>query len=1523
MAPACDSGRQEMAQAGGPAAINGFLYQIIQHLGWLADVALSGSLDGQQIEEACLVLEPRSGGDARAEASGTYLVEQYKTRRGGTWAVSDIQSVLRDLRKAVPPSLPAIACYRFVTDGRAGRLEELISFLADVKGVAAPSELDDVERKNFGTDFVGTHREFFDHIVAATRSAGAPSMADEADLVFHLLSHFDMEFGNDGAGRAEAIEALLRRYADNLGDERKVREHLVGVLIERLSKGEVRLDANAIDAMLRYVGLNPERLRKAALLGETMSALTRRRFAPLKYQPSRDVRSAPYWPQDKQVLVIAGQSGAGKSWQLGRLLQTFAQQGQPATLISGATATEDVMARAARDLWQTGLGNTSEKTLVAVSFFLREIAPNACGPRLIVAVDDIQDVDLARDLVRQDWTDWDMRLVLTVPEAVARSLAVTDGDAVHLHLVSDFSVDELDALLKQTGRRWADLPSDLKRLLRNPILAGLFVELPYSSIQSAPRSEYEIFEGFWQRIAAKGRPGDEGIVMALAANAIEARPYPLPRPQWREIGLDSDNALTRLVAAGWLRSTENGEVLFAHDRLLNWAVAKSLAHRVERNQLSPDALGTILTRQDDMHNQRIRRRLGYLPMDTLWLLAADPDKPDAPSQLVTTLEGSREFGSYGEDLYSHHLPTLGQRAVPILLERLNARVSEPESRYQIGLIGKAFANLASQENVDLAGTIELLLNAPIKQRQSVAIAALTAAPDPRLLDRLWTIHQQRLDALDDKTDASRRGDYQASFAALRSGAEQDPDWLRNRVRAADAEKERVSELAYLLNGLEHADAPAIWKEVGDALMAKVSVSKPRSLLYCIARFVDGTKLDFVVENLSRAQDFANGAALAALSTLDPQVAIDRLVDVDESERYVSRNEWLPVLMRAQPELTLKRIRSLAESDPKGRRVIELLFADRPDDMDDATLRLLLRTLERELRERLDEAVTGEPNWLSHSLELLGGLTQPGLLTILEAEAGGEFEQMIVAVACSRLRTNSNYRDGIREGARRLLILMGGDGIAALIMRELESEYFWVRHGGLNWAFVRTNPGIVERLAMLARRPVPQDGNGNLESDLYREFYEATFALAALGADAALVEMIQNSGVTAVSVYLAELRAHEGPVSKSLTEQALEVLRDAGSSEAALLPALTVAWLSDDVDLIPDSRAVLKRANPEGRVAAYACMALRALGDSSEEFAQLAQCLLHTDKNASWGLNALIGMGERGLELVGHWLLSRNEANRTDSDDLAIRALYGSPTTRALSVRAAVDRCRRGHFLRDAPYDIAAESEEPAIREQILDKAFAARPAVVAQSLRAIEGLATFDATRAVEAIELGLRSQPALERQLCRLLIRVAPETAAERLVDAALTIDRASLRRAVGRTLRRLDTAAVKSILIERMRGSVAERKAVCEVAKYIATSEIEQALGSLAEHDSSREVRHAAFEAIAFQLKLANVRALFAAFPSATLDRRWSLLIAILEAVDPYLYTDSEDELWLGRILVDGIPAVYERHANTVLERRRQKEK
>lgn len=907
-----------------------------------------------------------------------------------------------------------------------------------------------------------------------------------------------------------------------------------------------------------------------------MGALTRWRLARLRYRRETDVRGVPHWPEATPVLLITGKSGTGKTWQLGRLLEACAEAPQIATLVSAGRGTEDILARASRDAWQSGLGETSDKSLRAVSHFVRDIAPDTPVPLLTVAVDDIQDVDLARDLVRQDWADWGIRLVLTVPLTVAQALQLTDGEALHVHYVSDFSVDELDALLKQHGRRWLDLHPDLKKLLRSPILAGLFLDLPYASFQSAPRSEYEIFEGFWQRIIARGRPGDEGIVMALAAHMSEGKPYPLPRPAWHEIGLTDDGQLVRLEAAGWLRRVEGDEVAFAHERLLNWAVAKSLVRKFQRRELSVENLGALLAGESDGQARRFVQRLGYVPMDALWLLAADRENSEKLGRLIVQLEDNREFGSYGEHLYVRLLPTLGQRAVPLLLERLGALTSGSDGDYRVGLIGEAFAGLALQEGVELEEAVDSLLTSPTRDRQAVAIATLTSAPNARYLDRLWKLHQQRLDAVEDKADVSRHRDYQASFAALRTGIELAPEWLRHRILASDAEREPVSELAYLLNGLEHRDAPAIWQATSNVLMAKVSAGKPRSLLYCIARFSDREKLDFVVKHLSRSEDFASGAALAALAVLDPVMAIDRLIEVEDAERSLTRNQWLPVLLRVQPDLTRQRVREFAETDAKGRRLIEELFWERPDELDEEMLRFLLRALEADLREHFDAALAGEPIWLFHPLDFLGRIAHPDLLAVLEAEAGGELEHMITAVACSRSRNNSINRDHVRESARRVLILIGGEGITTLINRELESEHIWVRLGGLNWAFVRADGGTIERLAAIARRPVPRDGNGRLESHPYREFCQAMSALAALGADAILVEILWNSDMAEVPVDLAGLRAHQGPMPKALTEPALQILESADSAEDALVIALTIAWLSGDAALIPARRAVFER-----------------------------------------------------------------------------------------------------------------------------------------------------------------------------------------------------------------------------------------------------------------------------------------------------------------------------------------------------------
>ena len=50
----------------------------------------------------------------------------------------------------------------------------------------------------------------------------------------------------------------------------------------------------------------------------------------------------------------------------------------------------------------------------------------------------------------------------------------------------------------------------------------------------------------------------------------------------------------------------------------------------------------------------------------------------------------------------------------------------------------------------------------------------------------------------------------------------------------------------------------------------------------------------------------------------------------------------------------------------------------------------------------------------------------------------------------------------------------------------------------------------------------------------------------------------------------------------------------------------------------------------------------------------------------------------------------------------------------------------------------------------------------------------------------------------------------------------------------------------------------------------------------------------------------------------------MAILDGADTYLLKDrAHDPLWLGHILTDELPAVFEQHANDVLRQRIQHEK
>ena len=1511
-----------MTRSGGSVALNGFLYQILHHLDWSAGVSLTGTLDGQEVKDGCLVLEPvKGGGDAQAHASGLYLAEQYKTRASGTWSLSDVIVVLRDLRKSVPDDLPRYAEYRFVTNGRHGRLAEFTEFIARLTGVEGPDELGNATKRKFSGELCLGDRAFLDHLAVATRNGGAGGVTSgERALVFHLVRRFELKFGVGLNELAADIEKHLRPNVENLGEESGVRKRLVGELLERLSKGETRLDRNGLTTMLQEAGISPDRLRKVGELARRLAEGRRRRSKYIRYHREVDMRDAPRWSGSKRVFLIAGESGAGKSWQLASLMEAMTGDGEPVVFVRGTGTAEDILTRAAREIWQVGLGETSDKTLQGVANFLEEKAFQLRSPRFTIAVDDVGDADVVRELVRQDWTSLGARLVATVPPAVVGTLDSTDRDEIWLDHVGDFSIEELDTLLKLFGHRWSDLPGDLKRLLRKPVLAGLFLDLGVSSFRNAPQSEYEIFQAFWDRIDEKCSVGDKGIVIALADCAVCGAGYPLPRVKWPTIALNNES-LAALEAAGWLICSEHGEVEFSHDRLLNWAVAQSLCRRFLNGELSVDGLFARMTAEEKGDGAGTLRRLGYVAMDTLWLLSAEDFGGSVLGQLVERMESRGAFGGEGRSLYTRLLPTLGQRAVPVLRQRLGTIIENSDGDYRVGLIGEGFATLTKQESVDVRPAIDSLLRSQSWDEQSVAVAMLRVAPDPGHMDRLWELHQQRLHAREHNADRRVERGYQATFATLRVGVARCPDWLRVRILEADPAREQVSDLGYLLSGLDGPEAGTIWREVRDVLMGKVPGNNPRCLLQCIARFSDHEEKSFVVEHLSHQGDIVSAVAMATLAVLDPGEAIGRIGRVDDDQRLF-RGEWLPLLLKIDSERTRAQLRELAGADSKGQHLIEDYFGKRPADLDSETLDLVLRTREKQFREQIDEITTKDLPWPLLPLRFLGRMCRPCILRHLNAEAGGALETAIVELACSRLRGNSRVQDHILEAARLALVLIGGSGFVDLINRELESEHFWVRHGGLNWARVRGDERTVELLAAIARRPIPRDANGEPDHDGRQEFYQATVALAALGADEILVEILSSPGFLDVPLPLVDYRAHRGAMSKSLTARAVQAMQNPETPDETLYGSLMVACLSGDADLIPEVRNVLDRVQPESMAELHACIALQGLGDTSPEFARVAERLAYTKEYRRQGLNALIGLGAVGVGGLRRWLQQAGDGDRVDLGGFVIRALYAKEESRDDAIEAAADLCRRNRMFLRPLNEIAAESSDRSVRERVLEAAFSESAVVVQEPLDAMRGLAKFDAARAAEAVEVGLSNHPKIERELCRLLVQLESERAAEKLVSAAIAEERESLSDAVGRALRLVGESIVADAIVTRLRGTEAERLIACRIAGWLPFPAVSEALESVVESDSSISVGRAALDALYRHREEASIRGLFSEFAAEGNEaRRWAIFVPILETADPHLLCNRDDRLWLGHILTADVPYAFEHHARAVIERRKRK--
>ncbi len=86
---------------------------------------------------------------------------------------------------------------------------------------------------------------------------------------------------------------------------------------------------------------------------------------------------------------------------------------------------------------------------------------------------------------------------------------------------------------------------------------------------------------------------------------------------------------------------------------------------------------------------------------------------------------------------------------------------------------------------------------------------------------------------------------------------------------------------------------------------------------------------------------------------------------------------------------------------------------------------------------------------------------------------------------------------------------------------------------------------------------------------------------------------------------------------------------------------------------------------------------------------------------------------------------------------------------------------------------------------------------------------------------------------------------------------------------------------------------------------------------------IRRAALNALEHHRQEEIVSSLLPEFPGSSFERRWSTLLAILEAGDPFLLLENEDTLWLGKAIDETVPGIFAKHAVAVLNKCRKEER
>jgi hypothetical protein len=1476
-----------MVPPGGSATLYGVLYQLLASVHHVVQLRLLRQEDGQKILGAQLVAEPTGGGgDLRIELPGQRIVEQWKARTTGkAWSLLQIVGkVLPDLYLDLALDLPTDeTTYVFATEGHP--TEEAQAFFERLRGpVPEGDPLAGLRRED---------RKILREIAKAVRTR--QQLRSEPDSLTYpklrlLLSRFEIREGQKSEDLVRDIGRFLLPLVDHRDDVPEKRERLCLMILSKAAHGEVVIVPEDLlrEAGLRGVSLeNGDELRRRAREG------VQREVERRKYNRNRDVRTKPDWPEDKPLLILTGESGQGKTWQLARLALDLAREEDgnkvlAVFVVSQGDAARDLQ-QAADLLWQQAWDHDQAKSLDRVAAHWREVRGDTGQPWLAVCVDGVQSVREARALIEDfDWDRWGIRLALSASKEIGTALARERPEQAHLRILRDFTLPELRAYLHHYDRVSEDLPSDVRETLRRPLLAGIYTAIG-SGPQWRPTREYQLYEEYWRWLQRSRdqveHPEDLERVKRLALTLFDEEPrYPWTWEQLEQVGL-TDEARRRLEQIGWWVRVDGGMEVW-HDRLLSWALAEAVAERG-----SAEELAIWLRRDRRPVNQRIRRILAYLPLDVLWLLSGNLAKRHLVTDLIVLKEEEdQSFGFHG--LYEEDLPSLGYRIVPSLIERLRRLADRARYSY-LDLAVNALSKILDQEP-DGRADLPLLLKDSSRVVREVAVGTLALHPHPDAVELLWDRLRGSSRSIDESEGEKGLTTYRTTLPALRACLELDSGWLRTRILEADPEKEPVWELAYLLANLKNPRARSIWLEVKGELFRKMPPNKLRSLAVCIRVFLDAEEVPRLERWLSVKEDWTDLKAFRALAWVDPDRAVQLLATLPlENLSDHHFGSWLPILLLKRPEQTRRALRDrIAASGPDFWQAADL-YRWYEERVDCTTVELLL--------DRLSSDATWDS--LRRPLGVLSRLHRLGLLQAFEKRAGTDLDRRLGELGVSWI--DSPEESDLHE-LRSVLLKIGGEGIRRLIRASLASSNLKRQQEALVWG--RMFPE--EIAAATPREPGAQ---------------------ILLGEDRAVVEE-----VVALEVdnpwqpnwwqdrlrNLWRLRRGRPPMTDEDLGPAFEVL-ESGDAKKRMrgLEAVSISGRADLLSRLPkwlEGLGELEKKKRQELDQRAAYLVHRLAGETPESVRKLSQILefgdfpsLLANLYGKPGAEALPDRLEPSLltslrsgrfgEVEMNFALTLSRSRELDPSLLREVWNYGKDA----------DDWDRMVF-----WKVVARLDSDEILEQLWKRSLDRDP-IWDERFEAVSALATLEPDDAFNITAWHLSETGSGRDDFVLLLLDLDAGRAIPWLIEQAVRERQTEILWTIARALRRAGPTVELELRAGLESPDFRVRKAAVHLAGWQGPGFLDADLQRMAAEDPDDDIQWECLQALDRQNKERCVLELMNAFRQATGTARWSYLESILELGDPRLLVTENDPLWLSPILTEEL-GVLEVHANWRLQER-----